>query len=925
MSAKTPMFQQYHAIKARHRDAILMFRMGDFYEMFYEDALEASRALQITLTARGKGTASEAPMCGVPFHSVDGYIARLTTAGYKVAICEQLEDPSQARGLVKRDVIRVVTPGTVTDARHLEAGEPNTLGAVCALSQQMGFAWVDLSTGDFRVAEFHGDLAGTRGMDLLSRFNCREILLPEEIDPAGLGDLRGLLLNRREGWRFGLDRGREALTRHFGTAHLAGFGLEEPGPAMGAAGALLDYLGETQKADLTHIDRIRRYQSEEHLLLDRTTIANLEILRTQREGKRQGSLLGLLDRTVTAMGGRLLKERITQPLRDRSRIRRRLAIVADLTERATVRARLRERLAQVGDIERLLARLTLGTAGPRDLKGLGESLARLAPLRGEGESVGAEPLRALLATIDAVPEAGDAIQAAIVDEPPAAVRDGGLIRDGHDEALDELRSLARDGKQFIAALEAREREATGVASLKVRYNRVFGYFIEVSKANASRVPEGYIRKQTLASSERFATQELKETEEKILTAEERSLARETEIFEALRQEVLTHSSRLRTTAGCVARLDVAAALADVGARSEWCVPEVSESAEIFIGEGRHPVVEAALGRDRFVPNDIRLDGESRQIQIITGPNMGGKSTLLRQVGLAVILAQVGSLVPARRAVIGLTDRVFCRVGASDSLAEGHSTFMVEMTETANILHHATPASLVLLDEIGRGTATFDGLSLAWAVVEHLHDHQEVAARTLFATHYHELTELALVLPHVLNLKITAREHDGRIVFLHRLEEGAADQSYGIQVAALAGVPREVVDRAREILGNLESEAVGRDGRPKLARHAGERARGQMALFGARPKAPSMGGKAAALAKERTGDDASSGPGVPEEIFDAVRATRPEDLTPLEALQFLDRLARRARGEKEAAKDPAARKRQPRPRRPTGPSEPPATG
>jgi DNA mismatch repair protein MutS len=736
MSAKTPMFQQYHAIKARHRDAILMFRMGDFYEMFYEDAIEASRALQITLTARGKGTASEAPMCGVPFHAADGYIARLTTAGYKVAICEQLEDPSQARGLVKRDVIRVVTPGTVTDTRHLEAGEPNTLGAVCAVSHQMGFAWVDLSTGDFRVAEFDGDDAGSRGMDLLSRFNCREILLPEEID---LGDLRGLLLNRRESWRFGIDRGREALTRHFGTSHLAGFGLEEPGPAMGAAGALLEYLGETQKADLTHIDRLHQYQAEEHLLLDRTTLANLEILRTQREGKRQGSLLGLLDRTVTGMGGRLLKERITQPLRDPERIRRRLAAVADLTARATVRARIRDQLAKVGDIERLLARLTLGTASPRDLKGLGESLARLAPLGREAEAVEAEPLRELLASIDPVDEAGDAIQAAIVDEPPATLRDGGLIRDGHDEDLDELRSLTRDGKQFIADLETREREATGISSLKVRYNRVFGYFIEVSKANASRVPESYIRKQTLASSERYATQELKETEEKILTAEDRSLAREAEIFEALRLQVLSHSSRLRTTAGCVARLDVAAALADVGARSEWCVPEISESAEILIEEGRHPVVEAALGRDRFVPNDIRLDGETRQIQIITGPNMGGKSTLLRQVGLAVILAQAGSLVPARRAVIGLADRVFCRVGASDSLAEGHSTFMVEMTETANILHHATPASLVLLDEIGRGTATFDGLSLAWAVVEHLHDVPAVAARTLFATHYHELT------------------------------------------------------------------------------------------------------------------------------------------------------------------------------------------
>ncbi len=902
MPATTPMFRQYRSIKERHRDAIVMFRMGDFYEMFHDDALTAARTLQITLTTRGKGTASEAPMCGVPFHAADAYIAKLTQAGFKVAICEQTEDPSQAKGLVRREVVRVVTPGTVTDARHLEAGEPNSLGAVRRDGGRLGMAWVDLSTGDFRVCTLDGEDPPGRAADLLERFNCRELLLPEGEEPA-LPGLKSVLVSRREGWRFGTDRAREALTRHLGTSHLAGFGVEEMDAALGAAGALLEYLAETQKSSLAHIDRLRRLDEGEHLLLDGTTLRNLEILRTQREGKRRGSLLGLLDRTVTGMGGRLLKERITHPLRDPQRIRLRLSEVADLAEKGAVRAALRQALGDVADLERLLARLTLGTASPRDLRSLGASLAALSPLQEQAQAVAAEPLRRRLAELDPVPEAAELIARAVGDEPPASVRDGGVIRDGFDAHLDELRRMGRDGKSFLAALEGREREATGIASLKVRFNRVFGYFIEVSKANVGRVPSRYTRKQTLAGAERYVTPELKEMEEKILTAQERSLAREAELFEDVRGEVLTHARRLRDAAAQVARIDVAAALADVAARGGWCAPEVHDGDGIRIEGGRHPVVEEAVGRDRFVPNDVHLDGAGRQIQIITGPNMGGKSTLLRQTGLAVLLAQAGSMVPAARASIGVADRIFCRVGASDSLAEGHSTFMVEMTETANILHHATPRSLVLLDEIGRGTATFDGMSIAWAVAEHLDALAGGAPRTLFATHYHELTELALVLPRVVNLRITAREHEGRIVFLHRLEEGAADQSYGIQVAALAGVPREVVDRAREILMNLEAEAVGRDGRPKLARHAAGDGPGQMALFAGRAEPPRLGGMAASLARERAGVRetppvlAATPARTPaeDEALAALRAVRPEALTPLEALQLLDGLSRRLRG------------------------------
>ncbi|MFQ5767775.1 MAG: DNA mismatch repair protein MutS [Acidobacteriota bacterium] len=889
------MFHQYRAIKARYQDAILMFRMGDFYEMFFEDALTASRVLEITLTRRGRGTRAEAPMCGVPFHAVEGHIGRLTRAGFKVAVCDQLEDPARAKGLVKRDVTRVITPGTITDSQQLEAGEPNTLGAVLPEPNALGVAWVDLSTGDMRHAAMDGASAAERAVELLQRFNCREILLPEDEVPAPLLKADGMLVNRLPAWRFSRDRGMETLTNHLGTAHLEGFGLSAGAAALGAVGAILDYLAETQKTGLEHIDGLRCFQEDDHLILDTATLTNLEILKTQRDGRRQGSLLAVVSQTVTGMGGRLLKERLLHPLRDETRIRERLTQVHALVEQPAVGQRLRGSLSRMSDLERLLARLTMGRATPREARNLGDSLSLLPALKEQAAQLKPGPLREMLARLETAPEAARLLESALVDDPPATIREGGVIRDGHDRELDALRRLARDGRSFMAQLETGERKRTGISSLKVRYNKVFGYFIEVSKANISRVPQEYIRKQTLAGVERYVTGELKEMEEKLLTAEEKMLAREQLLFESLRREVLTLAPRIRTAAATVAQLDVAVSLARVAQENGWCRPEIHTGDEILIRDGRHPVVEAVLGQDRFVPNDIHL-GRNRQIQIITGPNMGGKSTLLRQVGLIVLLAQAGSFVPASRARIGLADRIFCRVGASDSLAAGQSTFMVEMTETANILRHATPASLVLLDEIGRGTATFDGLSIAWAVVEHLHETDPVAARTLFATHYHELTELALVLPRVVNLRITVREHDGRIVFLHRLENGAADQSYGIQVAALAGVPREVVERAREILVNLESESVDREGRPRLAARKGKASKDQMGLFGRTIQAPALGGRAATLARGRhrpaTPEPARAGssatPVTIEErnVLRDLRAAVPERLTPLEALKML---------------------------------------
>jgi DNA mismatch repair protein MutS len=890
MDALTPMLRQYRQVKSEHPDAILMFRLGDFYEMFYDDALVASRALSLTLTARGRGTASEAPMCGVPYHAADGYIARLVGRGYRVAVCDQVEDARQAKGIVRRAVTRVVSPGTFTDPAHLPAREPNYIASIVsdhdgergALSAAgdgaspavaFGCAVLDLSTGDFRISEHRG--AGARDAlgELLAGFAPREIVHREGAAPDAVlprERLEGLLLTAAPSWRFARDAAYRSLLERFGTSSLEGFGCEGKDLAIAAAGALLAHLQETQKTDLRHVTRVVWQEASDVMMLDAATRRTLEIVENARDGGRDGTLLAVIDRTRTAMGGRLLRDWLVRPLTRREPIEARLTAVALLAERPAERTTLAALLDQVHDLERLLGRCALGTATARDLVALRDSL-RVLPAIAEHAIALATPLLShLLSGLDVLGDLHTRLQEAVADDPPATLREGRMIRDGFNAGLDELRTLRRDSQGVLAAIETRERQRTGIGSLKVRYNKVFGYSIEVSNANRSLVPPDYVRKQTLVGGERYITPELKDLEHRVLTAEERIVALEYEMFVALREAVAGQAARLRATAGAIAALDALLALALTAADGAWIRPRIVEEPRLSITEGRHPVVERLLRGERFVPNDCLVDATERQILILTGPNMGGKSTYLRQVALIALLAQAGSFVPAAAAEVGLVDRIFSRVGASDNLARGQSTFLVEMNETANILNNATARSLILLDEVGRGTSTFDGLSIAWSVAEHLHDTPRVAARTLFATHYHELTELALTKKRVVNLKMLVREWNDSIVFLRKVVEGSADRSYGIQVARLAGLPHAVLERAREVLSNLEREELARDGRPKLARHAGDGA-----------------GSAAQ-------EPAQIGLFAPEEdpVIGALRAASLETMTPIEALNFLAGLKER---------------------------------
>ncbi len=865
----TPMFRQYHAIKRNYPDAILLFRMGDFYEMFYEDAEQASRLLELTLTARGKGTDHLVPMCGFPYHQLDAYTARLVAAGRKVAVCEQLEDPRQAKSLVHRDVVRVVTPGTLTDPEQLEAKRNVWIASLAAVAGRLGAALLDLSTGEFLAWEAEG-APWEALLEHLEPFAPREIVHPDDLSwPEALVEARlvGATLTALDGRAFALPEAGERLARQFGVHSLDGFGLRGRPGAVAAAGGLLGYLQQTQKCALEHLDRIVLHEPEQYVLLDPATRRNLEIERSAREGTRAGSLLDIVDQTQTAAGGRLLRQWLGQPLRDLEAIRRRLDAVEELVRREPLRAALRQVLQGVRDIERLTARAVTGTAHARDLLALRASLAQLPELRQRASQALAPALAEAAAALDPCADLHDLLARALADSPPAALREGGVIRDGYHEELDQLRALRRDGRAFLASLEAREREATGIANLKVRFNKVFGYYIEVSKSNLRLVPPHYQRKQTIAGGERYITPELKQHESRILHAQERIAELEYELFLEVRRRVAEAAGRLKAAARLAAELDVYAGLAELAAAQGYARPQLDTSYALEIEGGRHPVVEQARRRDRFVPNDTQLDGRGKAIMILTGPNMGGKSTYLRQVGLIVLLAHCGSFVPAESARIGVVDRMFCRVGASDALAEGQSTFMVEMCETAHILHHATPRSLVLLDEIGRGTATFDGLSIAWAVVEYLHGRPGGPPRTLFASHYHELTELAVELPQVANFRMAVRETGGRVVFLHKVEPGSADRSYGIHVARLAGVPEPVIRRAREILANLERDEYGRDGLPRRARRARQLPAAQPTLFGNED-----GG-------ERTDPLAA-------EILAELRQQDPDRLTPLEALEKL---------------------------------------
>jgi DNA mismatch repair protein MutS len=797
----TPLMRQYHAAKQQAPGALLFFRLGDFYELFYEDAVLAARELEITLTSRNKDRGEPVPMCGVPAHAAENYIARLIQKGYRVAICEQMEDPRFAKKLVRREITRIVTPGTVTEAALLQASQNNYLAALVRRRDEAGLAWVDVSTGEFRATE----LPAAEAAAALEQLDARELLTPEpEQAPRGRWAVTGV-----EGWTFDPAHAERLLLDHFRLLALDGCGLAGRRLATGAAGAILAYLRETQKSALDHLDRPVYFDRGGAMMLDAVTVRNLELVEplftADAGGGREATLLHVIDRTRTGMGARLLRKRLLRPSLDRGEIEARLDAVEWLARATIQRAKLREVLGRMLDLERLMARVSVGTASPRDLLGLGRTLACVPELRPLLADAAPRKLAEAASALDDVAELRDHLLAAIAEDAPANASDGGVIRRGYSAELDELRHLATHSRQIIAAIEARERQRTGIASLKVRFNNVFGFYIEISKANLHLAPPDYERKQTLVNAERFTTPELKELEAKVLDAEERALDLERSILAGLRAEAAAAAARVRATAAAAAEIDFYCALAETAVERRYTRPRFSETGEMKIVAGRHPVIEklAEAEAGHFIPNDLYLDRASHRMALITGPNMGGKSTYLRQAALIAVLAQMGSFVPASEAVLPVIDRVFTRIGASDNLARGRSTFMVEMTETAVILNSATQNSLIVLDEIGRGTATYDGLALAWAVLEYIHD--RIGAYTLFATHYHELTELAGKLEGVVNLHVSVKESGDQLIFLRKVEPGSADRSYGIEVARLAALPAEVIERAREILALHEKK------------------------------------------------------------------------------------------------------------------------
>ncbi|HEV2446960.1 MAG TPA: DNA mismatch repair protein MutS [Candidatus Sulfopaludibacter sp.] len=795
--ASTPLMRQYNSIKQQVPNTLLMFRLGDFYELFFEDAVVAARDLEITLTARNKEKGAAIPMCGVPYHAADGYIARLIQKGHRVAICDQMEDPRFAKKLVKREVTRIVTPGTAMDASLVRSRENNYLAAVARAANASAVAHVDISTGEFRVTEMEpGEVAGA-----LEQLGAREVLFPGDLPLLAGEDRRGprFVRTELEEWIFTHDYAGRTLRDHFKLLSLDGCGLANHPAAVGAAGAILHYLRDTQRAALDHLDRPTYYSRSDSMILDAVTVRNLELVEPIFAESAGATLLAVLDQTQTGMGGRLLRQRLLRPSMDRAEIEQRLDATGELLQQTILRAELRKHLAEILDLERLLAKVTLGSAGPRDLLALGRSLNKIPALKRCFDTQQAARLRSLHDRLDELPDVARGILDAIADEPPLNLADGGTIRAGFNAELDEFRDLSQNGKLYIAQIEARERQRTGIQSLKVRFNNVFGYYIEITRANLHLAPADYERKQTLANAERFTTPELKDYEHKVLDAEEKILSLEKDLFAEVRKRTAAEAQRVRATAAAVAELDVTASLAQVAAENRYHRPSFSDSGEMRIMAGRHPVIERLADQEsgRFIPNDLYLDDTSDLIGIITGPNMGGKSTYLRQAALIAVLAQMGSFVPAESASLPLIDRIFTRIGASDNLARGRSTFMVEMTETAVILNTATPRSFIVLDEIGRGTATYDGLALAWAVVEHIH--ARTRAKTLFATHYHELTELAEQLSGIRNLMVAVKESGDHIIFLRKVEPGKADRSYGIEVARLAGLPLNVIERAREVL------------------------------------------------------------------------------------------------------------------------------
>ena len=871
---ETPLMQQYREVKAQHRDAILLFRMGDFYEMFADDAVTGARALGLTLTHRNNGGAAEVPLAGVPVKAAPEYIRRLVQQGFRVAICEQVEDPKLAKGIVRRAVIETVTPGAVFADDLLEQSRNNFLCAVTDVAAaQVGVAAIDLSTGEFRLAV----RAPAELPPLLARLAPRELVVAAGATPPR--DCDGVLVTARDAWEFDAREAGEELTRRFGVHDLAGFALHaDSAPALAAAGALLRYLRTLQPQGIPHLARPVLEPRDGVMPLDEMTRRNLELVESLRGGGREGTLLEVLDRTQTPMGARCLRQWLLAPLLERGAVEARLDAVEVLVGDALARATLRERLDGVRDLERLAGKVAAARATPREARALGDSLARLPQLRETLESLvaggvlpgtGAGRLTAILDQWDDVAEVAADVRATLVERPPLAIGEEPTIAPGVDAELDELRALRDGGRDAIAELQARERERTGIASLKVGFNKVFGYYIEVTNANRHLVPADFQRRQTIANGERYVTPALKDFEAKVLGASERIDGRERELFEALRRRAAAEVPRLQRVARAVAELDVLAALADVAVRERYVRPVLDDSTALVIEGGRHPVVERMMPREKFIPNDVALADDARVV-VLTGPNMAGKSTVLRQVGLVALMAQCGSFVPARAVRMGMVDRIFTRVGASDNLARGQSTFMVEMSETSAILHTATSRSLVLLDEIGRGTSTFDGVSIAWSVTEHLHD--AIGCKAIFATHYHELTQLADRLPAARNWTVDVREVGDEVLFLHRLVPGGASRSYGIEVGRLAGLPAPVLARAREVLATLEAEHGGSATRKRRARDASQ---GELALDLFAAPAPA----------------ASPPPAAEHPVVARLRDVDPNALTPIEALVLLGELRR----------------------------------
>ena len=805
----TPMMQQYMETKSQYPDCILFYRLGDFYEMFFDDALTASKELEITLTGKNCGMEERAPMCGVPYHAVDGYLTKLVSKGYKVAICEQVEDPKQAKGIVKREVVRIVTPGTILDAAAIDESKNNYIMCIVYIADRYGLSVADVTTGDYFVTELPD---GQKLKDEIFKFMPSEIICNESFYMSGmdLEDMKnrlGITIYSLESWYFDDEICKSKLMEHFKVSSLQGLGLSDYDCGVISAGALLQYLLETQKNDLSHMTHITPYTTGKYMMLDSSTRRNLELCETLREKQKRGSLLWVLDKTKTAMGARTLRKYIEQPLIERTEIERRLDAVTELKEEAISREEIREYLSPVYDLERLITRITYGSANPRDLTAFSSSLEMLPAIHYILEDMKSDLLCEICKEMDTLEDLCSLVKSAIAEEPPLAMKEGNIIRDGYSEEVDTLRRAKSDGKTWLAKLEEQEREKTGIKNLKIKYNKVFGYYLEVTNSYKELVPEYYTRKQTLANSERYITPELKELEDTILGAEDKLYALEYELYCTVRDTIAGEVVRIQKTAKAVAALDVFTSLALVAERNNYIRPTINVQGKIDIKDGRHPVVEQMIPNGSFICNDTVLDDKKQRISIITGPNMAGKSTYMRQVALIVLMAQLGSYVPASKANIGLVDRIFTRVGASDDLASGQSTFMVEMTEVANILRNATSKSLLVLDEIGRGTSTFDGLSIAWAVVEYISDAKLLGAKTLFATHYHELTELEGKINNVNNYCIAVKEKGDDIVFLRKIVKGGADKSYGIQVAKLAGVPDIVINRAKEIVEELADEDI----------------------------------------------------------------------------------------------------------------------